>query len=99
MNEFEYRLYLKTPAWKSKAKQRAAIDGYQCQLCGSRENLQIHHLTYRHIGFENPWVDLVTLCENCHSGVHRMMSRRTAPDRRGWKDELKISEIRAGGVT
>ena len=38
-----------------------------CQKCSSKENLEIHHLTYN-----NPTInDLIILCRKCHRQLHR----------------------------
>lgn len=84
----EYRDYLNTDTWNEKRKARLKIDRYTCQMCGSRHDLEVHHFTYRNKGCENVWKDLVTLCDECHRKVHRMMNRLTAPDKHGWKDTL-----------
>lgn len=88
-----YQDYLNSREWRRKAHKRALIDDFTCQMCGAhgtRSNpLHIHHLTYRNIYNENVFTDLVTLCNDCHIGVHKMMSRITDSNgRRGWKDSL-----------
>lgn len=63
-----------------------------CGCSGTMSNpLQCHHITYRRIYNEDVWKDLLTLCKNCHVSIHYMMNRRTAEDKHGWKDELKIA--------
>ena len=86
----QYERYLQTDQWHSKAERRKQIDGYCCQMCGKREDLQVHHMTYHNIMNENIEKDLVTLCGDCHRRVHRMMNRITdvATGRRGWKDDI-----------
>ena len=45
-------------------------DGWKCQFCGSRTNLQVHHLVYRsHLGADES-DNLMTLCANCHRRQH-----------------------------
>ncbi|MGE5733963.1 MAG: HNH endonuclease [Acidobacteriota bacterium] len=45
-------------------------DGWRCQNCGSRENLQVHHKEFRsHLG-QNDEQNLITLCLSCHRRVH-----------------------------
>lgn len=64
-----YADYLKTPEWRitrGKAYQRA---GGKCQKCGNLEELQVHHLTYDHLGAEPP-EDLIVLCNACHEKEH-----------------------------
>lgn len=99
MDNYNYMQYLKSAEWREKARERLKIDDFRCCMCGccgTKNNpLEIHHVTYKHIYHEEIYHDLLTLCHCCHTAVHRMMNRRTAPDRFGWKDELKISEIHA----
>jgi hypothetical protein len=45
--------------------------------CGSRENLDVHHLTYKRRGNERP-ADLVALCRRCHKERHA--GKRTIVD-------------------
>lgn len=65
-----YEWYITSPQWKEKRAQRMAIDGIKCALCGSRHNLQVHHITYERLGFENIETDLITLCHTCHERLH-----------------------------
>lgn len=46
-------------------------DGYACRKCGSKENLQIHHIKYRSKGGSDDLNNLITLCEFCHWIVHK----------------------------
>lgn len=64
-----YRQYIESDAWKRKRERRLIHDGYRCKLCGSAKNLQVHHVTYERLGFEQ-MDDLVTLCKDCHESVH-----------------------------
>lgn len=64
-----YAEFLKSPAWQSRRKARLALDHWKCQQCGSKVNLDVHHLNY-----DRPWgrevmADLVTLCRSCHYGT------------------------------
>jgi 5-methylcytosine-specific restriction endonuclease McrA len=46
-------------------------DGWQCQCCGSRSDLQVHHIEPRsHLGDDSE-PNLITLCANCHRLLHR----------------------------
>ena len=90
--------YYDTEQWQTVKRQRLSIDKYRCQMCGcagsQRNPLTVHHLSYKHFRNELQgdavYSDLVTLCSNCHNGVHSMMNRRTSADgKRGWSDSLK----------
>ncbi len=45
-------------------------DGWKCQFCGARENLDIHHLTFRSHSGPNEEENLITLCRQCHAHLH-----------------------------
>lgn len=89
-----YEDYLLTTEWKEKAQKRIEIDEGKCQMCGTTENIHVHHLTYHDIFHENPYTDLVCLCEKHHKAVHRMMNRiNNEFGRRGWRDTLSYAEV------
>ncbi len=96
MTHEDYMNYLNSDAWKEKVSQRAAIDNYKCCMCGSSGTmwnpLETHHITYRHVGNEDVYKDILTVCRVCHRYLHITMNRVTSPDgRRGWKDEMSLS--------
>lgn len=47
-------------------------DGYMCQKCGSRNELQVHHIKewsrYPELRFEA--TNLLTVCKECHKKIH-----------------------------
>ena len=67
----EYNEYLKSDKWRKKRSERLKIDNYTCQKCGSGRNLNVHHLNYKHLGNENVYDDLITLCETCHKEIEK----------------------------
>jgi len=45
-------------------------DGWRCQFCGRRNNLEVHHRTFRsHLGGDSE-ENLVTACDDCHMALH-----------------------------
>ena len=56
------------------SSRRSAIlhrDNYTCQCCGKKNcRLEVHHIKFRRNGGTDDEENLVTLCENCHKGVH-----------------------------
>lgn len=67
----EYKKYLNSDEWKAIAKKVKDRDGNKCAYCLSENNLNVHHLTYKHIYHEDEHLeDLVTLCESHHLGYH-----------------------------
>ena len=65
-----YEWYIGSKQWQEKRFQRMQIDNHKCVLCGSRYNLQVHHVDYGNLGIEDLAEDLVTLCRNCHKRIH-----------------------------
>lgn len=63
--------YIHTEVWRRLRDERLKIDNYQCQVCHSGINVEVHHIHYPGIwGMENVYLDLVTLCEKHHNKVH-----------------------------
>src|SRR6056297_3246105 len=64
----EYKKYIKSAKWQKKRILKLNEIDY-CEMCGSTENLHVHHLTYEH--FKNEHMeDLQVLCKKCHMKVH-----------------------------
>lgn len=68
-NPGDYQKYLASPEWRKKRNQRIILDDNQCQICGSKINLEVHHLTYDRV-FNEDVDDLITLYGKCHRMVH-----------------------------
>jgi hypothetical protein len=56
------------------ASRREAVlhrDNYTCQICGKKHaRLEVHHIIFRSQGGTDDENNLITLCEDCHSGIH-----------------------------
>lgn len=50
--------------------QKIADEQKWCQLCGSTNWLEIHHIIYRSQGGNNDERNLIRLCKKCHMLVH-----------------------------
>lgn len=54
-----------------KAQRDGKIrDGYRCQICGSTDHTEGHHIIEYHNGGRGDRDNIVTLCHKCHSKVH-----------------------------
>lgn len=70
----DYADYLRSPEWAATRLRYYEAHGRTCCLCGTDEQIQLHHLTYERVGQELP-DDLAGLCANCHAMVH-VLERR-----------------------
>lgn len=52
-------------------KQGKVRDLYTCQICGSTEHSEGHHILNYQFGGSAAVDNIVTLCQNCHKQVHR----------------------------
>ena len=56
------------------SSRREAIlhrDNYTCQCCGKKNcRLEVHHVKFKSNGGTDDEENLLTLCEDCHKGVH-----------------------------
>ena len=46
-------------------------DGGICQICGSRDHVEGHHVMDYQFGGPALLENIVTLCKSCHGKVHR----------------------------
>lgn len=51
-------------------KEGRVRDEYTCQVCGSTEGTQGHHIIDYQFGGAADEDNIVTLCEECHQKVH-----------------------------
>lgn len=82
LNDFgyeNYRDFLKSPAWKEakikidKKIKSGKIFYSVCWCCGSKDNLQLHHLKYNKLNLSDSVGNyLKYVCRNCHETIHLM---------------------------
>ena len=55
----------------SRRKAVLHRDNYTCQCCGKKNcQLQTHHIIFRSCGGSDDENNMITLCKECHKGVH-----------------------------
>lgn len=69
-----YKVYLQGEHWKLMRRLRLEVDTEQCTVCGSKNQLNVHHKTYDRIGAEK-LSDLITLCQECHAKYHNKLGK------------------------
>lgn len=65
----QYNEYLESEAWqeiRAIVLQRA---NWVCEGCARAKAIQVHHLTYQHLGYEFLW-ELKAVCLACHERAH-----------------------------
>jgi 5-methylcytosine-specific restriction endonuclease McrA len=65
------RLRLDPERYDQLRKQVLQRDSWKCQICGSRQNLHVHHKQLRSQQGSDDGLNLITLCARCHEGLHR----------------------------
>ena len=65
------RIKLPPEAYRELHRQVLDRDNWQCQLCGSRKNLQVHHRKFRSRSGDDSEDNLITLCHTCHTQAHQ----------------------------
>lgn len=70
-----YDEYIKSEEWYAKRPQIFELKGEKCTICGSQNDLVIHHLNYDTLGYEevNNYADVVPLCWSCHEKMHEFL--------------------------
>lgn len=67
-----YSEQLKHPKWKSFREKVFKVRGMKCERCHSTDNLQIHHIKYKHkrYAWEYSTNEVLVLCSKCHKRIH-----------------------------
>ena len=67
----DYAKYLASAQWHKVRQLALERAGQKCQICGSKNSLDVHHNTYDHLGNEDEHLeDLVVLCADHHRLYH-----------------------------
>ena len=66
----EYERYLESDTWTDIRRRKLAEVGAKCAICGSRENITVHHIQYPKVYGSEEMEDLKVLCWNCHKEKH-----------------------------
>ena len=66
----EPRLRLAASDYGELRQQVLRRDGWSCQLCGEKRNLEVHHKELRSHSGDDSDRNLITLCNQCHRQVH-----------------------------
>ena len=57
--------------WSSHREAIINRDNYTCQICGKKNiRLEVHHIIFRSQGGTDDENNLITLCGDCHNGIH-----------------------------
>ena len=64
------RIQLDLEAYQQLYQQVLQRDGWRCQQCGSRTNLQVHHIQPRSQSGDDAEENLITVCSECHDQIH-----------------------------
>lgn len=71
-----YQLYLQSRHWRDiRARYYKSGRPKECYVCGSKEQLHLHHRTYKRVGRER-LKDLILLCKDCHGDLHDWLEVR-----------------------
>ena len=70
------RLRLEPDAYEALRNEVLCRDGWRCQLCGRMTDLEVHHQQFRSHWGDDLEENLITLCDLCHSSVHRASTRK-----------------------
>lgn len=65
-----YKEYLQSKHW-ALLRKKYIKSNTVCASCGSKDNLQLHHVSYKNLGNEFS-ADFLVLCDKCHKNIHKM---------------------------
>lgn len=66
----EYRIRLDPERYRQLRNQILERDGWKCQSCGRRDQLQLHHIVHRSQSGPDCEENLIVVCNECHRSFH-----------------------------
>lgn len=97
----KYKNYLLSDAWAMRKDQLFSVVGRNCEMCGSGNHIQVHHLTYERL-YDERAGDLVVVCSECHEIMDKDRKENTTQNqfagwmyrgRNHWRKEIPFIEI------
>lgn len=65
-----YRLYLMSNYWRKLSRRVRKKYCNRCSICGSCNNINVHHKSYERLAQVDEIIDLILLCNDCHKKIH-----------------------------
>ena len=65
----KYKTYIKSKEWNDKKIEIKTIKWNICQRCWSKNNIHVHHASYKKL-WNEPAEHLFILCWECHEQFH-----------------------------
>lgn len=70
LNKISYTEYLNSDEWSAIKRKALGRDRYKkCYVCGSKHNIELHHMSYNTIGTTD-LRNIRALCRNHHQEIH-----------------------------
>lgn len=69
---WDYDEYICSREWSRRKEEYFRKKPRECKICGSGKNIQLHHVNYERLGYEDD-SDLVPLCHDCHFLLHQYL--------------------------
>jgi len=84
-----YAAYLASPEWAAKRQLVFQRDFYLCRSCPLGLAEIVHHLTYERV-YHELLEDLISLCYECHWGIHKHDNRNIVSDLKHFDFERSV---------
>ena len=62
--------YYRSVTWQRIMEKKIKSTKGKCEICGSTDNITVHHLSYDRWGGKEELSDLLTCCKRCHMKQH-----------------------------
>jgi 5-methylcytosine-specific restriction endonuclease McrA len=70
VGEKRSRLQLPPKEYRALCQRVMMRDGYKCRVCKRRNDLHCHHVVFRSQHGDDAEWNLLTICNDCHNGIH-----------------------------
>jgi hypothetical protein len=93
-----YLARITSDEWYELKRELIEERGDDCEECGRRLPLEMHHLTYERLGYEDP-DDLKLLCKECHEDADEERRHDAALQTYALKKHASIVCVSSGPTT
>lgn len=74
-----HEAFIRSREWKEIKKRLFLSKLKICEKCGSKINIEVHHINYDRFGGNELESDLMVLCRSCHKKIHGKVGKISLP--------------------
>jgi hypothetical protein len=91
-----YQDFLLSPFWKGMKERLKQKEFFQkCSCCGSKEGIELHHMTYKDMMDWTSNRNIIATCRDCHQKIHDLSREKNITFKNGARKVRKANSYKS----